>query len=404
MWYGKFWWTYSALRLIFPDVCYKNDEVGCYNKEEPFAHFDILPNSPGPLGMDVKFKLYTRVNDKVPELLNNVLLDAKWIPKNYNPIKKTAFLIHGFNDNGNNPWMLEMKDSILQKEDINVVIVDWGIGAKSINYMIPASNTRTVGTYLGRLVSILVPDLSMVHIIGHSLGAHVAGFAGAWTEGKIMRITGLDPAGPLFDKYDPLARLDADDAVFVDVVHTDTEGVFNLGLGMNKRCGDIDFFPNGGEIQPGCNQSVLKIADSIARLQVEELHKLFPCSHERSIQLYTESILSDCKFLFCSCKKKAFLKDRCSKDNCTGMGYDVDTMFHGEFYGYTHSQTPYCITESMETTPSTPTLEVMYNTTAEQEPTEMQFNATLSLNGNVTENTFTERNTTFGSNLTITNN
>lgn len=44
-----------------------------------------------------------------------------------------------------------------------------------------------------------------------------------------MLLTGLDPAGPLFDKYDPLARLDADDAVFVDVVHTDTEGVFNLG-------------------------------------------------------------------------------------------------------------------------------------------------------------------------------
>jgi hypothetical protein len=57
--------------------------------------------------------------------------------------------------------------------------------------MIPASNTRTVGAYLGRLVSLLVPDLSMVHIIGHSLGAHVAGFAGAWTKGNILRITGI---------------------------------------------------------------------------------------------------------------------------------------------------------------------------------------------------------------------
>jgi hypothetical protein len=44
---------------------------------------------------------------------------------------------------------------------------------------------------------------------------------------------------------------------------------FLLGLGMNKRCGDIDFFPNGGEFQPGCNQSLFKIADSIARLKVE---------------------------------------------------------------------------------------------------------------------------------------
>jgi hypothetical protein len=47
--------------------------------------------------------------------------------------------------------------------------------------------------------------------------------------------TGLDPAGPLFDKYDPLARLDAEDAVFVDVVHTDTEGVFNLGTYEKER-------------------------------------------------------------------------------------------------------------------------------------------------------------------------
>lgn len=346
MWYGKFWWAYSALRLVFPDVCYENDQIGCYDKEEPFDHFDILPNSPGPFGMDVKFKLYTRQNKKKPELLNNVLLKVDWVPSHFDKAVKTTLLIHGFNDNGEMQWILKIKDSILEKENANVVIVDWGVGAKHMNYMIAASNTRTVGAYTGRLITAMVPDLSSVHVIGHSLGAQIAGFVGAWTEGKIGRITGLDPAGPLFDKYHPRARLDPSDAVFVDVIHTDTDGDFNLGLGMSNLCGDVDFFPNGGEVQPGCNQSALTIADNIVKLKVEELHRLFPCSHERSIRLYAESILSDCKFLFCPCTKEDFLKNVCPDYNCTQMGYDVDVNIRGTYFGYTRAQSPYCIKDT----------------------------------------------------------
>ncbi|XP_061166961.1 pancreatic triacylglycerol lipase-like [Saccostrea echinata] len=403
MWYGKFWWTYSALRLIFPDVCYKNDKIGCYNKEEPFAHFDILPNSPGKHGMNVNFKLYRRFDNEVPELLNGILLDEKRTSTHYDPGKKIVFLIHGFNDNGENAWILKMKENILQKEDINVVIVDWGKGAKHLNYMIAASNTRTVGAYLGRLISTMVPDLSMVHIIGHSLGAQIAGFAGAWTRGKIGHITGLDPAGPLFDKYHPKARLDANDASFVDVIHTDTGGAFNLGLGMNNHCGDIDFFPNGGEVQPGCNQSALRIADTLIKFRVEDAQRLFPCSHERSIQLYIESILSECKFLLCSCTKDAFFNELCTQDNCTHMGYDVDQRFRGEFYGYTQAHAPYCITEKTLIS-SSEDQGRLFNTTAT--PTELEIlealvNTTQSLNGNVTENTLTEQSGTIQSNLTI---
>ena len=61
-------------------------------------------------------------------------------------------------------------------------------------------------------------------------------------------ITGLDPAGPLFTGVDKDFRLDEDDATYVDVIHTNA-GV----LGTSQRVGDIDFYPNGGEHQPGCS-------------------------------------------------------------------------------------------------------------------------------------------------------
>ena len=101
--------------MLFPDVCYYNDNVGCYNKEKPFDHFDYLPNSPGPLGMDVLFQLYTRQNEEKPELLNNALKSTDWSSVYFDPSIKTTFLIHGFNDNGKTPWIMRMKNEILKK-------------------------------------------------------------------------------------------------------------------------------------------------------------------------------------------------------------------------------------------------------------------------------------------------
>lgn len=92
------------------------------------------------------------------------------------------------------------------------------------------------------------------HFVGHSLGSHVAGFAGrtviSFSEGRYIfpRLTCLDPAGPLWYGNILAAPVNPNDAIMVDVIHTNS----NL-FGAPVSTGTVDFYPNGGfGIQPGC--------------------------------------------------------------------------------------------------------------------------------------------------------
>lgn len=85
-------------------------------------------------------------------------------------------------------------------------------------------------------------------MIGFSLGAHTAGLIAQYLQsGKLKRITGLDPAKPMFVLLKAAKRLSEKDAVFVDVVHTDV-----LQRGILQPLGHVDFYVNGGIEQPGC--------------------------------------------------------------------------------------------------------------------------------------------------------
>lgn len=74
-----------------------------------------------------------------------------------------------------------------------MICVDWEAGASLPNYVRASANTRLIGKQLSFLMKDLVRykklELSHVHIIGFSLGAHVSGFAGSELPG-LKRITG----------------------------------------------------------------------------------------------------------------------------------------------------------------------------------------------------------------------
>lgn len=73
--------------------------------------------------------------------------------------------------------------------------MDWSHIAENIIYPAAAIETEAVGCafadFLDRLISYTGLKPSDIHLIGHSLGAHVVGAAGAHLKsGKVGRITG----------------------------------------------------------------------------------------------------------------------------------------------------------------------------------------------------------------------
>ena len=109
--------------------------------------------------------------------------------------------------------------------------VDWQIGARGPKYANAVANTEVIGRQLGYLLFEMITkwylDAENVHLIGFSLGAHIAGCASEFLKNRgilIGRITGLDPAGPLFNHNlikQFTKKLDKSDARYVDIIHSD---------------------------------------------------------------------------------------------------------------------------------------------------------------------------------------
>lgn len=219
-----------------------------YNNES-LASYEI-----GQVEKDkVTFRLWTSLDQKnYIRLVTGELSNTTQI----NPGKPLKIIIHGYLSAASNDWVRQITKAYLSTVNANVIEVDWAEPASSVFYPNAAASTKSVAKHLSDLLldlhkkfKILYPS---IHVIGHSLGAHIGGFAGQTIQGEekggLGRISGLDPAGPLFSLVDPAERLSPDDANFVDVIHTDGNK-----FGYLDSLGDIDFYPNGGVAwQPGC--------------------------------------------------------------------------------------------------------------------------------------------------------
>ncbi|BFF96865.1 pancreatic lipase-related protein 3 [Drosophila madeirensis] len=144
----------------------------------------------------------------------------------------------------------------LSQRECNVITVDL---AETTN---EAAITESVGNLIELLHRQFDVPLERILLVGFAEGAHLAGAVAAKVGSdlgqRFPHLTALDPSEASLEHV-----LSPSDAQFVEVVHTN-----GGGLGTLERLGHVDYYPNGGETQPGC------VEDS--------------CSHERSFELLEE--------------------------------------------------------------------------------------------------------------------
>uniref|UniRef100_A0A6P4F470 Lipoprotein lipase n=1 Tax=Drosophila rhopaloa TaxID=1041015 RepID=A0A6P4F470_DRORH len=260
----------------------------------------------------------------------------------FSPFNPTRILIHGWlgNANANMYSALLPAYFALKNGNYNIFTVDWGRGAIA-DYITASYRVKPVGQVLAKFVDFLHEEAGLrfedLQLVGFSMGAHVAGLAGKHLQtGRLRMIRALDPALPFFRYAKEKERLTAEDADYVEVLHTSVGS-----YGFDRPLGHADFYANWGSQQPGCFW-----------------HE---CSHWRAFMLFAESLLRDrdTGFLSLGCPAGEWQQltrfHRCPKD--TGiiqtMGGDLANVSadflaqrQGVYYFQTNDQPPYVLAQN----------------------------------------------------------
>ncbi|XP_022215493.2 lipase member H isoform X2 [Drosophila obscura] len=251
-------------------------------------------------------------------------------------VDSVKLIVHGYLASRSHGSIMPLRNAYNSQGYENVLVADWSPAA-SLDYPSSRFAVGKVSLALAKeLQSFLLRhsiSTAAVHVVGHSLGAHIAGRIGHYFNGTLGRVTGLDPALPLFtQRSDDSLRANA--AQFVDVIHTD----YPLFGDLRPR-GTVDFYPNFGFApQPGCEDVDLIAANS--------------CSHNRAVMFYAESIGMPRNFPAIPCSLKAIRSrhvNSCLRERSESVD-DSEVVFMGEqarrsatsyFYLETNGAPPY---------------------------------------------------------------
>ncbi|KAI5636365.1 lipase domain-containing protein [Phthorimaea operculella] len=222
---------------------------------------------------EIHFLFFNRINPK--QFKEIKLKSIESLQKsNYSFNHSSKIIIPGWISNDKTTVAIEtLKDALVNKTNSNIIVVNWNKLASG-QYKAAYAFSNTVAFVLIEFIKFMIDNglsSKQLHLIGHSIGAHIAGIAGKYFRDQnktIDAITGLDPAYPRYKFATEDERLDAEDAKLVEVIHT------NGGFwGYRGTIGHIDFFPNGGRYQPGCCHDIREL-----------------CAHDRAIWYYAYSI------------------------------------------------------------------------------------------------------------------
>ncbi|XP_064476282.1 pancreatic triacylglycerol lipase-like [Ornithodoros turicata] len=312
-----------------------------------------------------KFLFYTRENRDKPDqiLWNSSAEDIRSV--HFDPKAETKLYAHGYMQIDRPPDLAisAVKEAILEAGPYNFIVVDWSKGS-ILGYLQATANTRVVGDEIAQLITTLQDVFEIkpesVHIIGHSLGSHIAGYAGERLN-TLGRITALDPADPFFEGLSANIRIDDTDALFVEGIHSDGRKwlpTINTGLGMMDPIGHIDFYPNGGLFQPGCRTMTFKGA-RIKHGAFQAARDVFVCSHDRAMFLYADAVAAEkrdgpqrCLHVGYACDSyDEFLEGRCADcgpdgSHCAVFGLGSPRTNGGKplrLYFKTNEKEPYCL-------------------------------------------------------------
>lgn len=191
---------------------------------------------------------------------------------------------------------------------------------------------RPVGKHAAEMLAELTRyglDPKKLELVGLSHGGQAISFIAKnyrqITGTNVSRVTSLDPGGPCFRHNGPEDRIDASDADFVEIVHTNTEG-----YGMAGAVGHIDYYVNGGEYQPG----------DFMTLPCTSF-----CSHTRGYMLWLGALFSPNSLIAMQCDSIQDARDKKCFDRkpfvTNVLGLNVDKSKQGIFYLMTHNVFPY---------------------------------------------------------------